>query len=67
MRFFLIYVKHTELIAEMRFADDSIPGIRFQVDYDLIIRSIQELNALAGEGLGEVHKTADGARIKVTQ
>ena len=30
-----------------------------------MVKNVEELNALAGEGLGEVQKTADGARIKV--
>ena len=42
-----------------------MPSTSFEVDYDRVLRSIHELNTLAGEGLGEVHKTADGARIKV--
>ena len=35
------------------------------MDYNLVVKNVEELNALAGEGLGEVQKTADGARIKV--
>ena len=38
----------------------------FHVDYDRIIQNIEELNALAGEGVGQVQHTADGARIKVS-
>ena len=37
----------------------------FQVDFDLIIHNIQDLNALAGEGVGQIHHTTDGARLKV--
>ena len=39
----------------------------FRVDYDLIMRNIEELNILAGEGIAQIQRTADGARLKVGQ
>ena len=38
----------------------------FHVDYDRIIQNVEDLNALAGEGVGQVQHTVDGARIKVS-
>ena len=37
----------------------------FQVDYDLLLRNINELNVIAGEGVSKIEKTKDGARLKV--
>ena len=37
----------------------------FNLDYDRILANIEELNALAGEGVGQVQHGTDGARIKV--
>ena len=39
----------------------------FHVDYDLVIRNIEELNILAGEGVAKIQQTQDGARLKVGQ
>ena len=40
-------------------------GANFHVDYDLVIRNIEELNILAGEGVAKIQQTPDGARLKV--
>ncbi len=39
----------------------------FRVDYDLVLRNIEELNILAGEGISQIQPTKDGARLKVGQ
>lgn len=36
-----------------------------KINFDSIISNIEELNQLAGEGVGKVQKTVGGARLKV--
>ena len=43
----------------------SVPGGDFHVDYNQIIKHIEELNVLAGEGVAKIQHTTDGARLKV--
>ncbi|XP_064628531.1 UBX domain-containing protein 11-like [Lineus longissimus] len=42
----------------------SVPG-EFKMDYNLVIENIKELNILAGDGIGQVTHTTDGARLKM--
>ncbi|CAK8683487.1 unnamed protein product [Clavelina lepadiformis] len=37
----------------------------YAVDFDLIVKNIQDLNIIAGEGKSIIQKTKDGARLKV--
>ena len=37
----------------------------FNVDYNRMVENIQDLNALAGEGVATIKHTKDGARLKV--
>nr|CAB3267479.1 UBX domain-containing protein 11-like [Phallusia mammillata] len=39
----------------------------FIPDYDLVLRNIQDLNVIAGEGVSKVEKTKDGARLKMQE
>lgn len=46
---------------------ESIPGnTSFKIDYDKILENIEDLNAVAGEGIGQIKHTVDGARLKVS-
>ncbi|ELU04902.1 hypothetical protein CAPTEDRAFT_219752 [Capitella teleta] len=36
----------------------------FQIDFDQVVRNIQELNAMAGEGISKIQHTKGGARLK---
>ena len=48
------------------FTASSVPAsAQFTVDYDQVLHNIEELNALAGEGIAQIQKTTDGARLKV--
>lgn len=44
--------------------DASVPG-HLDVNYDLILENIRDLNVLAGEGETKIHKTLDGAKLKL--
>ena len=44
---------------------ESVAGGDFSIDYDLFARNINELNAVAGDGVAQIQRTADGARLKV--
>lgn len=43
----------------------SVPTSELKVDYNQLIKNVQELNVLAGEGVARVQRTTDGARLKV--
>lgn len=45
--------------------EESVASGEFSVDYDLFARNINELNVVAGEGVAKIHRTADGARLRV--
>lgn len=48
------------------FAGSSTPtAFQLQVDFDLIVKNIEELNSLAGEGEHVISHTTKGARLKV--
>lgn len=44
----------------------TVGSSNFTVNYDLVIRNIDELNTLAGEGIAHVQKTTGGAKLKVS-
>lgn len=41
---------------------DSTP---FHIDFDLLFENIRDLNVLAGEGVAQIKKTNDGARLQI--
>ncbi|XP_064617587.1 UBX domain-containing protein 11-like [Liolophura sinensis] len=43
----------------------SVPTTELKVDYNQLIKNVQELNVLAGEGVARVQRTTDGARLKI--
>ncbi|KAH9496242.1 UBX domain-containing protein 11 [Bulinus truncatus] len=49
--------------------DVSLPSSQapFNIDFNLLIENIKDLNVLAGEGVAQIKKTADGARFTVPE
>ncbi|XP_013409102.1 UBX domain-containing protein 11 [Lingula anatina] len=45
--------------------ETSYSNQEFKVDYDLIVENINELNAIAGEGVAKIQHTTGGARLKI--
>ena len=44
---------------------ESSRATHFQIDFDRVVRNIQELNALAGDGVAHIQHTMGGAHLKV--
>ena len=49
------------------FQASSIAAAGWKVDFDLVLKNIQELNVLAGEGCAVVSHTKGGATLKVNK